>query len=56
MRSLAEDLVSTGHLAPSDVEAFVATVEESARAGHFRMSLTMFGTLAAVSTPQQQHL
>ena len=55
MRSLAEDLVSTGHLAPTDVEAFVTTVEERARAGHFRMSLTMFGTLAAVSPPHPKH-
>ena len=50
MIGLAEDLVATGHLAAAGVDAFVATVEEGARAGRFRMSLTMFGVVAAVTT------
>ena len=48
MRSLGDDMASTGQLAAADVDAFVSTIESSASAGRFRMSLTMFATLAVV--------
>jgi SAM-dependent methyltransferase len=47
MRSLADDLVETGHLAPDDTERFVAAVEDAARQGRFAMRLTMHAVVAA---------
>ena len=41
--------MATGHLGPAGVDAFVTTIEDRARAGRFRMSLTMFGVLATVT-------
>lgn len=41
MRSLAEDLVATGHLLARDSDLFVATIHDAARRGHFEMALTM---------------
>jgi ubiquinone/menaquinone biosynthesis C-methylase UbiE len=48
MRSLAEDLVEAGQLAPSEVERFVAAVHDAARSGRFTMALSMFGVVAVV--------
>lgn len=41
MHELAQDVVGAGELDPSDVEWFVATAHEAARAGLFTMTLTM---------------
>ena len=46
MRSLADDLVETGHLAVDDSERFVATVEDAARQRRFTMRLTMHTLVA----------
>lgn len=46
MRSLAEDLVAAGRLEPGGVTSFVSTVHDAARAGRFRMSLTMYAVVA----------
>jgi len=48
MHSLAEDLVDAGQLAVADRAAFVSTIHSAARAGRFRMSLTMFAVVASV--------
>jgi SAM-dependent methyltransferase len=48
MSSLADDLVSAGHLDPSDVDALVATVHDAARAGRFRMALSMSAVVAVL--------
>ena len=55
MRSLAEDLVAAGQLGHIAVESFVSTVHDAARAGHFSMSLTMFGAFAAVPPGREAH-
>ncbi len=41
MHELAQDVVDAGELDPSDLERFVATAHDAARAGRFTMSLTM---------------
>ncbi len=46
MRSLAEDLVSTGHLDVADTDRFVDRILHAARNGRFEMSLTMFAVVA----------
>lgn len=47
MASLADDLVERGQLRSADREAFVSTVHDAARQGHFSMSLTMFAVVAS---------
>lgn len=51
MRSLAEDLVDAGQLAPCDIDRFVATVEDAARTGRFHMHLTMHAVVATAAQP-----
>ncbi len=51
MRSLADDLVDADQLAPGDIDRFVATVEDAARAGRFRMHLTMHAVVATAPPP-----
>ena len=46
MRSLAADLVETGHLAVDDSERFVAAIEDAAREHHFTLRLTMHALVA----------
>lgn len=46
MRSLADDLVDADQLAPADIDRFVATIEDAARRGRFRMHLTMHAVVA----------
>lgn len=51
MRSLADDLVATHQLAPTDVDRFVSTIHRAARADQFSMSLTMHAVVAAAPSP-----
>ncbi len=46
MRSLAGDLVDADQLATADIDRFVATIEDAARRGRFRMHLTMHAVVA----------
>ncbi len=48
MESLADDLVTNGHLATADRDRFVATIHEAARQGRFQMRLTVFAIVATV--------
>jgi SAM-dependent methyltransferase len=48
MESLADDLVSGGHLATADRDRFVSTIHEAARRGQFEMRLTVFAVVATV--------
>lgn len=45
MRSLAEDLVATGHLLATESELFIATIHDAARSDNFRMTLTMHAVI-----------
>ena len=49
MRSLAEDLVSTGQLDVADTDRFVDRILHAARNGRFEMSLTMFAVVATAA-------
>lgn len=46
MRSLADDVVDAGRLGRAEVDRFVATIEDAARRGRFRMHLTMHAVVA----------
>jgi SAM-dependent methyltransferase len=46
MRSLADDVVDTGHLDPAGADDFVATVHDAARRGRFVMGLSMYAVVA----------
>ncbi len=48
MESLADDLVTNGHLATADRDRFVSTIHEAARRGQFEMRLTVFAIVATV--------
>jgi SAM-dependent methyltransferase len=50
MASLADDLVSTGHLEPGEAGRFVETVHDAARRGAWSMSLTMYAVVATLGT------
>lgn len=53
MRSLADDLIETGTLAPDAREAFVERIHQTARQGQFSMALTMFGVVARIPETQR---
>jgi hypothetical protein len=46
MRSLAEDLVATGHVDRAETDRFMSTIHAAAEGGRFGMSLTMFAVIA----------
>jgi ubiquinone/menaquinone biosynthesis C-methylase UbiE len=48
MRSLAEDLVATGHLERAETDGFMSTIHAAAESGRFRMSLTMYAVVATI--------
>ncbi len=51
MSSLADDLIDTGHLQPSDRQRFVSTVHDAAREDRFSMRLTMAAVVAVAPMP-----
>ncbi len=48
MSSLADDLIETGQLSPSERQGFVSTIHQAARDDRFSMALTMFAVIAGV--------
>ena len=51
MRSLADDLVESGHLDRPGADRFVATIHDAARRDRFTMALTMHAVVAAAPSP-----
>ena len=47
MESMADDLVTRGHLEAEEQATFVSTIRTAALRGQFSMSLTMFAVIAA---------
>jgi SAM-dependent methyltransferase len=47
MPSLADDLVDSGHLDPTDADRFVATILDAARRNHFSLGVTMHAVVGA---------
>ena len=50
MRSLADDLVDAGQLAPADRDEFVSTIHQAALRDQFSMALTMYAIVATAPT------
>jgi hypothetical protein len=46
MQSLADDLVTTEHLAPAERDRFVSRIQHAARRDRFSMRLTMYAVVA----------
>ncbi len=51
MQSLADDLVATDQLAPTERDRFVSRIQQAARRDRFSMNLTMYAVVAAAPTP-----
>lgn len=53
MRSLADDLIDVGALAPDAREDFIARIHDAARRGRFTMALTMHAVAGRAAAPQE---